>query len=126
MATRQRAELEVLKPTNTTRTGVDVGDLIGGTRQLEIECGRGSFNVVYDPMLVTTRLIDRDSEDPDEMAAALCRVISSWDLARDGLPIPVGPGHEAEVAKRVPTGIMSAAFGALYTDQSINPRKRTR
>ncbi len=114
-----------LRAVNDTKSAVTLEQLLGNERPLSINVGQGSFTITYNPAAVTTRLVNVDSKDRDEIARALCSVVRSWPLADYNGEIPVGPEHVAEVATRVPTAVCVAVLRQVQEDQSVDPTTTT-
>lgn len=124
------------KVKNDTKTGISLAELLGGDRHIDAEIRAyaedgekyetlGHLPITYDPKRVTPRMTSQ-AVGVDMLPAAVCRVVTGWELADDGGAIPVGTEHIVEVGERVPTVILNSVLLAIIEDQQLNPRRPAR
>lgn len=108
---------------NTTKTGVTMAELMGGSRQLDVVFPTGRIlHVVYNPAPLTHKRLKEVGTDVEKNIALLCELLDEWDLEDKQGPIPITPD---EVSSRVTLPVMQTIFGALTTDQTQVPQTTT-
>lgn len=116
---------------------VELSDLLGNERWVEVEVNGVAFHVAYRPAATSLRrqaelqkrrrqLQAQDDgdevEQTNEVGAIFCEMISNWDLTSSGEPLPITPDV---VTSALPGAIFSAIMQAVGEDaQSAQEEKK--
>lgn len=105
--------------------GLQLSDLGSGERSLPVTLRNGKvITVTYDPDLLTLGAIaaaGRVEEDPMQLAACLCGLITGWDLMDGVAPIPVGHGHEQRIVMDIPAHVILSILEAVLAENQPDP-----
>ncbi len=101
---------------------IDLTDLIAEKRELIVKFPSGSLKVHYRPSVLTpeyfnklqTQMDDASNSEKQEISIQnICNIVVSWDLADNGVPVPI----TAEALSKIPQVILTAVFNEVEKDQ---------
>jgi len=115
---------------------VELSDLLGNERWVEVQVAGGTFNIAYRPestslyrqaelnkrMRLLQAQTDADElEQTDEIGTIFCEVVSNWDLTDGGRPLPLTP----QVATRgIPGPWFNAIMEAISNDRDASQEEK--
>lgn len=105
---------------------LDLARLAAGIAHLAIAYTDETLEVDYRPELVTGRtfgLLARagrgEGLDLGALYAEMTRLIASWDLTEDGVPVPIDPGG----LERLGMALLGSILQAIVADAAQNPTR---
>lgn len=96
----------------------DTSDLFAPIEDLKVTFPTGAtVSISYRREAVTSNIIDPESEDQNALATAICKIVTEWDLTRNGQPVLLEP----QVVSGIPLAAQQYLFKAIIRDQDVNP-----
>jgi hypothetical protein len=106
---------------------VELSELLGNERWIDVEVGQVVFSVAYRPGAtslmrqadIQRQIREMSAQDMDEVTQAkqsgklFCEMVCGWDLEDGGKPLPLTPDV---VAGRLPGSVFNAILAAISED----------